>query len=55
VPADHKWFTRLIVAQVIIATLERLGLEYPKVDAARKKELAKARKALEKEKARKLR
>jgi PPK2 family polyphosphate:nucleotide phosphotransferase len=50
VPADHKWFTRLIVAQVIVATLEKLGLEYPKVDAARKKELAKARKALEKEK-----
>ena len=50
VPADHKWFTRLIVAQVIVATLEKLGLEYPKVDAERKKELAKARKALEKEK-----
>ena len=51
VPADHKWFTRLVVAQVIVDTLERLGLEYPKVDAKRKTELAEARKALEKEKA----
>jgi PPK2 family polyphosphate:nucleotide phosphotransferase len=51
VPADHKWFTRLIVAQVIVAALENLGLEYPKVDAERKKELARARRALEKEKA----
>jgi PPK2 family polyphosphate:nucleotide phosphotransferase len=50
VPADHKWFTRLIVAQVIVATLEKLGLEYPPVDAARKKEIAKARKGLEREK-----
>jgi PPK2 family polyphosphate:nucleotide phosphotransferase len=50
VPADHKWFTRLVVAQVVVATLEKLGLEYPKVDAERKKELAEARKALEKEK-----
>jgi PPK2 family polyphosphate:nucleotide phosphotransferase len=50
VPADHKWFTRLVVAQIVVATLEKLGLEYPKVDADRKKELAEARKALEQEK-----
>jgi len=50
VPADHKWFTRLVVAQVVISELESLRLEYPKVDAARKKELEEARKALEKEK-----
>jgi len=50
VPADHKWFTRLVVAQVVVDTLEKLGLEYPKVDAKRKMELAEARKALEKEK-----
>jgi PPK2 family polyphosphate:nucleotide phosphotransferase len=50
VPADHKWFTRLVVNQVIVSALEGLGLEYPKVDAERKKELAEARKALEKEK-----
>ena len=50
VPADRKWFTRLVVSQVIVDALESLGLEYPKVDAERKKELAEARKALEKEK-----
>ena len=50
VPADHKWFTRLVVAQVIVSELEGLRLRYPKVDATRKKELEEARKALEKEK-----
>jgi PPK2 family polyphosphate:nucleotide phosphotransferase len=50
VPADRKWFTRLVVAQVIVSALEDLGLEYPQVDAERKKELAEARTALEKEK-----
>jgi len=50
VPADHKWFTRLVVAQVIVSELESLRLRYPKVDAERKKEIEGARKALEKEK-----
>jgi len=49
VPADHKWFTRLVVAQVIAATLEKLDLRYPAVDAGRKREIAKARRALERE------
>ncbi len=42
-PADNKWFTRLVVAAAIVEALERLDLHYPKVDAARKKELAAAR------------
>jgi polyphosphate kinase 2 (PPK2 family) len=46
VPADNKWFTRLVVAAAVIDTLESLGLEFPKVDAARRKELAAARKLL---------
>jgi PPK2 family polyphosphate:nucleotide phosphotransferase len=46
VPADNKWFTRLVVAAAIVEALERLELEYPKVDAAKKKELAAARAAL---------
>lgn len=50
VPADHKWFTRLVVAQVVVAALEKLDLEYPSVDAERKKEIAEARRALEREK-----
>lgn len=47
VPADHKWFTRLVVASVIVDTLEELGLSYPKVDAAKRKEREEARKLLE--------
>ncbi len=46
VPADHKWFTRLVVASVVVETLESLQLEYPRVSAAQKRELAAARAAL---------
>jgi polyphosphate kinase 2 (PPK2 family) len=49
VPADNKWFTRLVVAAAIVEALEKLDLEYPKIDAAKKKELAAARAALMKE------
>ncbi len=48
IPADHKWFTHLAVAAVVVETLEELDLSYPKVDAQKKKELAAARKELEK-------
>jgi PPK2 family polyphosphate:nucleotide phosphotransferase len=46
VPADNKWFTRVIVAAAIIDTLASLDLHYPKVSAAKRKELAEAKKAL---------
>lgn len=46
VPADHKWFTRLVVAEVIVEALESLELSYPKVSRARQKELAAVRTAL---------
>jgi PPK2 family polyphosphate:nucleotide phosphotransferase len=46
VPADHKWFTRLVVAEVIVEALESLELGYPKVSAAKRKELAAVRTAL---------
>jgi PPK2 family polyphosphate:nucleotide phosphotransferase len=49
VPADNRWFTRLIVAAAIVDALENLGLTYPKVDAAKKKELAAVRAALSRE------
>ncbi|HEY6251002.1 MAG TPA: polyphosphate kinase 2 family protein [Candidatus Angelobacter sp.] len=49
VPADHKWFTRLVVSSAIIETLKELKLSYPKVDPARHKELEAARAALEAE------
>ncbi len=43
VPADRKWFTRLVVVSAMIAALEELDLHYPKVDEAVKSELSKAR------------
>jgi PPK2 family polyphosphate:nucleotide phosphotransferase len=46
VPADHKWFTRLVVAEAIIDVLEGLDLAFPKLDSGEQKELKKARKAL---------
>ncbi len=50
VPADHKWSMHATVSSTIIETLKELKLSYPKVDAARSKELEAARKALLKEK-----
>jgi PPK2 family polyphosphate:nucleotide phosphotransferase len=49
VPADNKWFTRLVVAGAIIDAMEGLGLRYPEVGDAKKKELAAARKLLQTE------
>jgi PPK2 family polyphosphate:nucleotide phosphotransferase len=43
VPADNKWFTRLVVAAAIVEAVENLDLQYPKVGAEKKKELAAAR------------
>ncbi len=48
-PADHKWFTRLAVSAVIVETLEGLKLSYPSVNAATRKELETAKRALLKE------
>jgi polyphosphate kinase 2 PPK2 len=47
IPADNKWFTHIAVAEAIVQTLEGLKLSYPKVDAAKAKELSAARKLLE--------
>jgi PPK2 family polyphosphate:nucleotide phosphotransferase len=49
VPADHKWFTRLVVAEAVIDALECLDLSFPAVDAEKRKELKAARAALERE------
>ena len=48
VPADHKWYTHLVVAGAIVETLDSLGIELPEVTAEQKKELEKARKILKK-------
>ncbi|MGA8027129.1 MAG: polyphosphate kinase 2 family protein [Bryobacteraceae bacterium] len=46
VPADHKWFTRLVVASAIVHTLESLKLSFPAVDPQKKKDIDSARKLL---------
>jgi PPK2 family polyphosphate:nucleotide phosphotransferase len=46
VPADNKWFTRLVVASAIIDALNNLDLAFPVVDKAKKKELQAVRESL---------
>jgi PPK2 family polyphosphate:nucleotide phosphotransferase len=46
VPADNKWFTRLVVAGAIVDGMERLDLQFPKVEGKALKELHEVRKAL---------
>jgi PPK2 family polyphosphate:nucleotide phosphotransferase len=51
VPADSKWFTRLVIADVLVDTLESLKLEYPALSAAQKRELDEGRRRLSCERA----
>jgi PPK2 family polyphosphate:nucleotide phosphotransferase len=46
VPADNKWFTRIVVAAAVIEALDALDLEYPKVSKEKLKELAAAKQVL---------
>jgi len=46
VPADNKWFTRIVVSSVIVETLESLHLAYPQVDEAKRREVATAKRLL---------
>jgi PPK2 family polyphosphate:nucleotide phosphotransferase len=50
VPADNKWFTRVVVAAAVIDALDSLNLAYPEVSTAQRKELAVARQKLLSEK-----
>jgi PPK2 family polyphosphate:nucleotide phosphotransferase len=49
VPADNKWFTRLVVAEAIADAMAKLKSDYPKLGPAKLSELAKARAALMRE------
>jgi PPK2 family polyphosphate:nucleotide phosphotransferase len=46
VPADNKWFTRLIVAAAVVDEIDKLDLAYPKVNKEKRRELAAVRKLL---------
>lgn len=46
VPADNKWFTRLVLSTIILETLESLDPSYPKVDSAKRKQLEEAKNLL---------
>jgi hypothetical protein len=48
VPADNKWFTRVVVAAAVIDALASLDLRYPEVGEAQRQELAGAREELRK-------
>ncbi|MGA7024460.1 MAG: hypothetical protein WB036_16945 [Pseudolabrys sp.] len=46
VPADKKWFTRLVVAAEVVEALDRLSLKFPSVTGVGRRELDRARKIL---------
>jgi PPK2 family polyphosphate:nucleotide phosphotransferase len=50
VPADNKWYTRLVVAAAIVEALRKLDLAYPGIDEAGRKEIAVAKRSLMREK-----
>jgi PPK2 family polyphosphate:nucleotide phosphotransferase len=49
VPADHKWFARVVIGSTIVSALEALDLHFPRVDKDSKREFEAVRKALEQE------
>ncbi|MBR0751552.1 polyphosphate kinase 2 family protein [Bradyrhizobium jicamae] len=46
VPADHKWFARVVIGSTIVAALDKLDLKFPEVDKADLSEFKKIRDAL---------
>jgi PPK2 family polyphosphate:nucleotide phosphotransferase len=46
VPSDHKWYSHLVVASVVIETLESLGMKLPPITGEQRKQIEKARKLL---------
>jgi len=49
VPADHKWFARVVIGSTIVSALETLDLHFPRADKASLQEFKQVRKALESE------
>jgi hypothetical protein len=49
VPADHKWFARVVIGSAIVSALEGLNLHFPRADSASLQEFKQVRQALESE------
>jgi PPK2 family polyphosphate:nucleotide phosphotransferase len=49
VPADHKWFARVVISSTIVSAMEKLDLRFPEVEKSMVEELKKVRGALEQE------
>jgi PPK2 family polyphosphate:nucleotide phosphotransferase len=49
VPADHKWFARVVIGSAIVSALDSLNLRFPRADKASLEEFEQVRKALERE------
>ena len=49
IPADHKWFSRAAIANIVVKKLQELKLRYPEMAAEKKKDLQKAKQMLENE------
>jgi PPK2 family polyphosphate:nucleotide phosphotransferase len=46
IPADHKWFAHVLIAEIIVKTLEDLDLAFPKLTSSQRRELSRARRLL---------
>jgi PPK2 family polyphosphate:nucleotide phosphotransferase len=46
IPADKKWFARLLISEVIVKTMKSIGLKYPQVDEEQKQNLEKIKEKL---------
>ena len=46
VPADHKWFARVVIGSAIVSALETFDLKFPKADKASLEEFKRVREAL---------
>ncbi|QWG24737.1 polyphosphate kinase 2 family protein [Bradyrhizobium sediminis] len=49
VPADHKWFARVVIGSIIVSALDKLDLKFPRADKSSLQEFKQVRKALENE------
>ena len=49
VPADHKWFARVVIGSAIVSALETLDLQFPRADKASLQEFKQVREALQEE------